>query len=103
MQHTRSHPSTCGGVTCYTVAGSYIGVSAVIYIEQRTLCAFKQQIGTLGMGNIEFARYIGHHGFEQFGMLHGLCVYSVKLYPALLHKGLQSRAEIKMFRTQIGG
>ena len=79
MQHARANASASGGIAGYAVARRHIGVGAVVDVKQRALRAFKQQVGAVGMRVIEFARHVGHHGLEQFGVAHGFVIHGVEV------------------------
>ena len=50
----------------------------MVDVEQRTLCAFKQQVFTALVRFVQFARYVGNHGFQDFGLFHRLRVNRFK-------------------------
>ena len=73
----------------------------MVHVEQRALCAFEQQIGTLVMGFVEFARHVGHHRRQQFGVAHGFVIDSVEQHLSAGHVGLKRGAKVEVGRTQV--
>ena len=79
MQHAWPHARARRRVARDAIAGSDIGVGAVIDIQQRALRTFKQQIRACCMRVVQLARDICHHGFEHLGVTHGICKHRIEL------------------------
>ena len=79
VQQVRADARASRRIASHAVAGSDERIRTVIHIQERSLRAFKQQVHAGFVGIVQLARHVGHHGFDEFGLLHRIRVDRLKL------------------------